>query len=231
MKQNYLLYVSFTIMYMLFFDHMLIDCKQSKDYYEILGIERTATDREIKKAFRKLAVKYHPDKNKDKDAEERFREIAKAYDTLSDKEKRSRYDQFGEDEQRAQAFQHGNVHDIFANFDDLFKMFHHDDGGQHYGNQHHHQQSFSFDSFFDDSNEDIFDQFFGYSSTHSNDHHQHHQQQQHANQHPHFGSSFFGNMFAESNHYEYSHQQQNHQRCQRVTKQYGSTIITHTECH
>lgn len=68
-----------------------------KDYYKILGVERTATAADIKSAFRKLALKYHPDRNQgNKQAEEKFKEINEAYEVLSDKEKRSRYDQLGE---------------------------------------------------------------------------------------------------------------------------------------
>jgi DnaJ-class molecular chaperone len=68
-----------------------------KDYYKILGINRGSTDDEIKKAYRKLALKYHPDKNKTPEAEEKFKEIAEAYDVLSDKKKRDIYDQVGEE--------------------------------------------------------------------------------------------------------------------------------------
>jgi len=68
-----------------------------KDYYKILGIERNATEAEIKSAFRKLALQYHPDRNQgNKQAEEKFKEINEAYEVLSDKEKRSRYDQVGD---------------------------------------------------------------------------------------------------------------------------------------
>jgi len=69
---------------------------QKRDYYEVLGIAREASDQEIKSAYRKLAVKYHPDKNPgSKEAEERFKEAAEAYSVLSDSEKRARYDRFG----------------------------------------------------------------------------------------------------------------------------------------
>ncbi len=67
-----------------------------RDYYEVLGVSKNASDDEIKKAYRKLAVKYHPDKNPDdKEAEKKFKEINEAHDVLSDKQKRARYDQFG----------------------------------------------------------------------------------------------------------------------------------------
>src|SRR5256714_13682975 len=67
-----------------------------RDYYEILGVTRTATEQEIKSAYRRLAVKYHPDKNPgDAEAEEKFKEAAEAYSILSDAEQRTRYDRFG----------------------------------------------------------------------------------------------------------------------------------------
>jgi len=69
--------------------------QEKKDYYKVLGIAKGATEDEIKKAYRKMALKYHPDKNKTAGAEERFKEIAEAYDVLSDKSKRDVYDKYG----------------------------------------------------------------------------------------------------------------------------------------
>src|SRR5205807_10037096 len=67
-----------------------------RDYYEVLGVGRTATDEEIKRAYRKLAVKFHPDKNpNDPHAEERFKELGEAYDVLIDADKRAAYDRYG----------------------------------------------------------------------------------------------------------------------------------------
>jgi len=66
-----------------------------KDYYNILGVERNATEEEIKKGYRKMALKYHPDKNKDPGAEEKFKEVSEAYEVLSNKEKRAVFDRFG----------------------------------------------------------------------------------------------------------------------------------------
>ena len=69
---------------------------EKRDYYEVLGVSKTASDDELKKAFRKLAKQYHPDLHPgDKECEEKFKEVNEAYEVLSDKDKRARYDQFG----------------------------------------------------------------------------------------------------------------------------------------
>ncbi len=95
-----------------------------RDYYEVLGVSKSATPDEIKKAYRKLAIKYHPDKNpNNKEAEEKFKEAAEAYDVLSSPEKKQRYDQFGHAGMGgAGGFSGGgmSMEDIFAQFGDLF---------------------------------------------------------------------------------------------------------------
>ena len=69
---------------------------EKRDYYEVLGVDRNASSEEIKKAYKKMAIKYHPDKNPgNKEAEEKFKEVAEAYSILSDPDKKARYDQFG----------------------------------------------------------------------------------------------------------------------------------------
>jgi molecular chaperone DnaJ len=102
--------------------------ENKRDYYEVLGVSKTATADEIKKAYRKLAIKYHPDRNPgDKEAEEKFKEAAEAYDVLSNDEKRQRYDRFGHSMGQqgfggSGGFSSGGMtmEDIFAHFGDIF---------------------------------------------------------------------------------------------------------------
>jgi molecular chaperone DnaJ len=97
-----------------------------RDYYEVLGVSKGASEEEIKKAYRKLAIKYHPDKNPDdKSAEDKFKEAAEAYEVLSDPEKRQRYNQFGHAGVGGSAGAGGygggmNMDDIFSQFGDIF---------------------------------------------------------------------------------------------------------------
>lgn len=95
---------------------------EKRDYYEVLGVAKSASASEIKKAYRKLALKYHPDKNEgDADAENKFKEAAEAYEVLSNSEKKSRYDQFGHAGMGGGGFGGGmNMDDIFSQFGDIF---------------------------------------------------------------------------------------------------------------
>ncbi|MBP5256822.1 MAG: molecular chaperone DnaJ [Mycoplasma sp.] len=117
-----------------------------RDYYEVLGVAKNASLEEIKRAFRKLAMKYHPDRNKEPDAEQKFKEINEAYQVLSDSEKRNVYDQFGFDGLNQNGFSGENINPF-----DIFNSFfrgHGNNGGFH----------FSFDG--DDEDDDIFSSFF-----------------------------------------------------------------------
>lgn len=93
-----------------------------RDYYEVLGVDKNATPEELKKAYRKLALQYHPDRNPgDKEAEEKFKEAAEAYDVLSNPEKKARYDQFGHAGVDGAYGQGGmNMDDIFSQFGSIF---------------------------------------------------------------------------------------------------------------
>jgi len=96
---------------------------QKRDYYEVLGIAKNATEGEIKKAYRKMALKYHPDKNpEDKEAEDKFKEAAEAYEVLSNADKKARYDQYGHAGlNNSGGFGGGmNMDDIFSQFGDIF---------------------------------------------------------------------------------------------------------------
>ncbi|CAI9585408.1 unnamed protein product [Staurois parvus] len=115
-----------------------------KDYYKILGIPNGANEDEIKKAYRKMALKYHPDKNKDPNAEDKFKEIAEAYDVLSDPKKRAVYDQYGEEGLKTGGGSSGNTGSSF-----------------HY--TFHGDPHATFASFFGGSNP--FDIFFGSNRT------------------------------------------------------------------
>ncbi|XP_022300571.2 dnaJ homolog subfamily B member 9-like isoform X2 [Crassostrea virginica] len=194
-----------------------------KDFYEILGVKKSATDKQIKRAFRKLAVKYHPDKNKDKDAQAKFLEIAKAYETLSDPEKRKRYDQFGDTSDQPQGQGGGgggqpftfNMNDFFQGFDEAFNAhqhghhqhregftFHFGGGNSNQGNN----RFFNFDDLFEDDDDDDSGDFFSFSP---------------------FGHQDMGFQYDDGDDF-FGHA--GGRTCRTVTQRIGNMVTTHTEC-
>lgn len=238
-------------------DQLLVLAKK-KDYYELLGVKRNAKEKDIKKAFRKLAIKYHPDKNKDPDAEKTFVEIAKAYEVLSDPEKRRRYDQFGEEGEQmngngnGQGF-HFNFDDFFKGFDDAFKS-HHDRHHQHHQNQFkfhfggggngHRAQFFNFDDLFDDADDDDFFTFdpFGDAEAHSfsfgfgddEDFFGHNKYDRIHNVNGHVHNQHMHNHMKNHQRNMHMHSErtssQGGRTCRTVTQRIGNTVTTHTEC-
>ena len=190
-------------------------CEAKKDYYKVLGVEKGASDKQIKKAFRKLALKYHPDKNPDVDTSKKFREIAEAYEVLRDEEKRRQYDQMGHNAWGGSnngGFKPGNF-----NFDDLFKDF--DDEFfkdlkghfSHHFSSHkmHHESAGGHFDFADIKLEEFFNSPFG----------------------QHDDSEMFGRdmeMFGSSS--KVKRETRNGQKCKTVTQKVGNMVTTYTHC-
>ncbi|XP_061630166.1 dnaJ homolog subfamily B member 9a [Phyllopteryx taeniolatus] len=183
-----------------------------KDYYDILGVPKDATERQIKKAFHRLAMRYHPDKNNSLDAEVRFREIAEAYETLSDATRRREYDQFGGGAYfKAGTQMRRSPHQPFTfKFDDIFKdfdMYSHND--RHARNKQH---------------------FDEHSKRESHGRHRRHFQ----------GAGVFGDvfddiekMFALHRHptrTESVFRATSKQHCRTVTQRRGNMVTTYTDC-
>lgn len=213
------------------------------DYYQQLGVKKDASEKDIKRAFRKLAMKYHPDKNKSPGAEEKFKELAKAYDVLSNPEKRKQYDMFGGDPdhgpQGGQGFNQGQAFTVhmggFGNFDGFgfnyeefmnnfnFNNFDDDDGfggfQQHaftdgHGNHHQH-------SSFHTGNE-----HYQHVHTSSHSHSGHHQHEQNRQQRSGF-AGFFDDDEDDFNSFTRTHTQGN---CKTTTIRNGNTVQTSTVC-
>ncbi|XP_054480704.1 dnaJ homolog subfamily B member 9-like [Anoplopoma fimbria] len=202
-----------------------------RDYYDILGVPKDATERMVKKAFHKLALKYHPDRNKGPDAEAKFREIAEAYETLSDDKRRREYDQFGhgpspgegqeeeEEEEEEEHYQSFNFDDIFKDFDTFGQQHHQHHFNTHSQNQAHHKRHV--DSHFQAHKEAM-------------DRHKR-QFQQGA-----FGGGLFDNMFADmekmfsfntqGSRTDNKFQGSGKQHCRTVTERRGNMVTTFTDC-
>lgn len=190
-----------------------------KDYYDILGVPKGATERQIKKAFHRLAMKYHPDKNKSPDAEMRFREIAEAYETLSDETRRREYDRFGDNSEyftgETKGRQRQGTHQPFSfNFDDIFKDF------DIYSQNRHARHRRHFDE---------------HSRPHKDSHSRHKRHFQGG-----FGAGIFDDMFDDMERMftfdRHGKQTENRfhsaskQHCRTVTQRRGSMVTTYTDC-
>ncbi|OQR78456.1 dnaJsubfamily B member 9-like [Tropilaelaps mercedesae] len=194
---------------------LVVAVSASDNLYEILGVKRSSSQKDIKRAFRKLAIKYHPDKNKEKGTEQKFQRIARAYEILSNEDKRAKYDRFGTTNgspsrgEPSDFDTHFNVNAFFQRFDEA-RMFHQSHRGAHNGDNGHF--SFSFgnmdlnDIFHDDDDEHrngLFKDFFSASD------------------------SFFGNI-------DHMRQVQTQQgsggNCHTVTKRAGNIVSTYTTC-
>ncbi|XP_041820061.1 dnaJ homolog subfamily B member 9-like [Chelmon rostratus] len=208
-----------------------------RDYYDILGVTKDATERQIKKAFHKLALKYHPDRNKGPDAEAKFREIAEAYETLSDDKRRREYDQFGHGPSPGEGHRGGggggggggnynfNQHYQSFNFDDIFKDF------DHFGQQQRHQHHFH-------------SQNQAHQKRHFDGHFQAHREnmnrQRRQFQQGGFGGGLFDDMFEDlekmfsfnshSSRTESRFQSSGKQHCRTVTQRRGNMVTTFTDC-
>ncbi|XP_023273787.1 dnaJ homolog subfamily B member 9-like [Seriola lalandi dorsalis] len=211
-----------------------------RDYYDMLGVTKDVTDRQIKKAFHKLALKYHPDRNKGPDAEAKFREIAEAYETLSDDKMRQEYDQFGHGLLTGEGRRGGGG----------------GGGGNYNFNQHYQSFNFNFDDIFKDY--DTFGQqrhqhhFHSHSHTHS---HSHSQSQAHQKRHfdshfkahreamnkqRQFSGGLFDDMFEDlekmfsfnshGSRTESRFQSSGKQQCRTVTQRRGNMVTTFTDC-
>ncbi|XP_029953100.1 dnaJ homolog subfamily B member 9a [Salarias fasciatus] len=199
---------------------MITELVLAKDFYDILGVPKTATERQIKKAFHKLAMKYHPDKNKSPDAEARFREIAEAYETLSDETRRREYDQFrdtsayftGETQGR---HRQGANQPFSFNFDDLFKDFDIYSQNRHARHRRHFEE---------------------HSRSHKEFHNRHKKHFQGGG----FGGGVFDDMFDDQERMftfdmnakqtENRYHGSSKQHCRTVTQRRGNMVTTYTDC-
>lgn len=194
---------------------MITELILAKDYYDILGIPKTATERQIKKAFHKLAMKYHPDKNKDPDAEGKFREIAEAYETLSDETRRKQYNQLHDTSTYFTGETQGRHRPFNFNTDDLLKDFNIYSLNRHARHRRHFEE---------------------HSRSHKDFHSRHKKHFQGGG----FGAGVFDDMFDDqermftfdinSKQPENRYHGSSKQHCRTVTQRRGNMVTTYTDC-
>lgn len=209
----------------------------SKDYYKILGVSRDASEREVKKAFRKLAVKYHPDKNKEPDAEKKFRDIAEAHEVLSDEKKRRIYDQYGEAGLKDQAGFDGSSFDF--NFHDFFQDFPFSGGFKKQSGKSGGGGRGFFSDFFDDDEDfqeqqgdSFFGNHFGFNQGHSQAQDRFHNNDGFGDSMQFgFGENMFGDFASMDSQATFSESSYSSGgRCKTVTKKVGNMVMTSTQC-
>ncbi|KAL3998760.1 DnaJ domain family protein [Acanthocheilonema viteae] len=187
----------------------------AKDYYEVLGVKRGASTAQIKKAFRNLALKYHPDRNKDPSAHEKFREIAAAYEILADERKRRDYDAGGwSDDRQQQHAQSFDFDSFMREFQESMNIHRRSHDGTHWKT---HWQGTHGRSLFDDLWEgfDMFSSFGDFRNTGSSDG---------------FGEIHFGDFQSHPAAMYMKETNQRGQRCKTVTKKTGNMMTTQTIC-
>jgi len=196
----------------------------AKDYYKTLGLTKKSSNKDIKKAFRALALKYHPDKSSEPDALDKFREIAEAYEVLGDPDKRRQYDHHGHTNfSESTGYKPGDYDDIFKDFDDLFK-----DMGANHNNQQHFKHHFGAHKFHHDQATGGGDSSFGqdikfeelFDSPFLNFHDFEDMGD--------FQVNPTGNKRKTKN--RRKARAGGHQSCRTVTQQVGNTVTTYTQC-
>lgn len=233
---------------------VLAETNSEQSYYDILGVNKDATKHDIHKAFRQLAKKYHPDKNKDKGAQDEFIRIFKAYETLSDEKKRKEYDEQSSGRtnqfngwQTTSSMNDFDINEFFKQYEDQFLKHaqhfgHHQHRhyNQHQNYHHNHHDRFTFhgvnlDDLFHDIDEDEYNSFGRLFEMSGHNHNLHESMDGTFGD----GASYFGTHFPSQIHdtiHHYQHQQ-SHQSsnrggysCQTITRQVNGMIMTQTSC-
>jgi len=198
-------------------------CLAETDYYKVLGLKKGATTKEIKKAFRSLALKYHPDKSKDPKAVEKFRAIAEAYEVLRDPERRKQYENMGHKHFYTNTGYKpkADFKDLFKDFEDLFKEFGHmeDFMKQHFAS--HKMETEAHGGFFDFGRDIDLDALFDQDDFVETGIFEEGNDNLHDYMHNH-GKDILKNVKAKES--------KSGKKCKTITKKVGNSLTTYTEC-